>query len=294
MGLVIILAILNLFTFADNTTSLSPNPEKVLILVPGLGSNESRANIVLNNMNLISRSQVDFECLIFVYSNVPSNVFEQLKYNCSIDSYQNGNYADYIKAVSPSLVKLSKFTHVMVLLDDVELEDSFQLIGMLEIMQRHNLSVASPCIRGAALGATSSMDSPARRSFHMKPVYKVGHYSQVIEVFSTIFTVEGWHCFWSLVDPTLNQAGWGYDLYLYHYCRDYHNMSNFTMGVIHSMTARHHKGLGRLEVSPHSCRNMNGCIHPSAQRDRWIEISKQLYNLTLIEGDRNKRGRPFL
>jgi hypothetical protein len=84
-----------------------------------------------------------------------------------------------------------------------------RLRGLLDVMQRNNLSVISPAI----IGATMSSTLPYRHSAHAKrlrmpPRYTLGATVQAIEVFATVFSAESWACFWDLLEPLWNAAGW--------------------------------------------------------------------------------------
>ena len=89
-------------------------------------------------------------------------------------------------------------------------------------------------------------------------------YVRVIEIFSTIFVLAKWSCWWNTLQPTVNAAGWGYDLCLSHLCPDpvynspvNHNLSRYdsmnkfvsSYAVIGSQRVTHEKYLGRLFVN---------------------------------------------
>lgn len=80
----------------------------------------------------------------------------------------------------------------------------------------------------------------------MPPLYSLGTTTRVIEVFATLFTAQAWACFWDLLEPQWNAAGWGYDLCLYHYCLPH--IPGLAMGVVYTMTATHHTEFGRIAV----------------------------------------------
>ena len=127
---------------------------KVLVIVPGFNYHTHRTRILITSLKNIESSSIDFRCMIFNYNDQVSHVdsdgnkvsHEYLLKTCQVFDYYYANYAHYLKAVPPLLIEEAKFTHVLVLLDDVELKPSFQLQLALDIMTKNNLSVASPAI----------------------------------------------------------------------------------------------------------------------------------------------------
>ena len=129
---------------------------KVLVAVPGFNFHPQRTRILLGSLGNIRASGVDFRCVIFNYNDQLGESAREgrdsprgarrLWQLCEFLDYFYANYATYLKAFPPSLVQEAGFTHVLVLLDDVELKPSFRLREALDIMARNNLSVASPAI----------------------------------------------------------------------------------------------------------------------------------------------------
>jgi hypothetical protein len=97
---------------------------------------------------------------------------------------------------------------VMVLLDDAELvQSSFNFQKMLQIMDTNQLMVASPRVQGAHCPTMHR-----NNKFDVHALDKaVGHESEVVEIFATLFTLDGWGCWHEMMDPENNPYGWGYD-----------------------------------------------------------------------------------
>jgi hypothetical protein len=103
--------------------------EKILLLVPGINFDHDRLLILFKNLRLLmSLSEVDLDCLIFAYRSPPIEAVEEefRRLSCQMEYFYHGNYAFYLKAAVPSLLIASGYSHVFVLLDDVELSDSFR------------------------------------------------------------------------------------------------------------------------------------------------------------------------
>lgn len=130
--------------------------EKVLVLIPGFSYDSHRTKILKRSLEVVIASGVDCHCLLFDYEEPierrgkgdhPSTELRDfIKSTCVIYSYHYAHYATYMKSVPPMLLRMGGFTHVFVLLDDVELLDSFNLKEALDIMQRNRLSLAAPIV----------------------------------------------------------------------------------------------------------------------------------------------------
>ncbi len=264
---------------------------KVLVFFPGVGFQEDRLRIIRHNLRLLRKEEIDLKCLMITYASPPLLVKDEIESFCDLNPFYYSNYAAYLKTATPSLLEWGHFTHVFLLLDDVELDDSFKLIELLSTMQRNNLSVASPAIFGSVMGSTVwNSNSTTHRQFpNMYKRFKIGHQVEVIEFFATLFTLQTWKCLWSIVDPTINSAGWGYDTCLLNYCKEF--IEDMKMGVANSMFATHDKRM-KLATLSHSCGD--SCLHPTEQKDLWIKLNKDIKNISLIEGEKHHRGSPLI
>jgi hypothetical protein len=91
----------------------------------------------------------------------------------------------------------------------IDLFSSFRLHRLLGVMRRNGLSVASPAIQHASMSSTTPYKYSARsKQFRMPPLYTIGATVKSIEIFATLFTLQAWSCFWDMVEPRWNAAGW--------------------------------------------------------------------------------------
>ena len=184
---------------------------KLLVFFPGVGFDEGRTELILHNIKFIEKSKsrdLEISCLMAVYKHPPDSILHHINNVCSVTYYPSGNYVAYLKTLEPNLVKFGGFTHVMILLDDIELvQSSFSFKKMLHIMDSKQLMVASPRVEGAHCPTMHR-----NQKFNVRSLdHAVGHESEVVEIFATVFTLEGWGCWHDMMDPENNPYGWGYD-----------------------------------------------------------------------------------
>lgn len=124
-----------LFSLLGNCERGNIGGDKVIIIIPGLSiSDGNRTHTVLHNLRLLheQRNTSDYHCLVHYYSTNPVasaavlNMFQ--KYSCTLQFFdaETFQYAHFLKSLSPSLVYAGGFSHVLVLLDDVELHPTFR------------------------------------------------------------------------------------------------------------------------------------------------------------------------
>ena len=273
------------------TISLSAYPN-IFILIPGVGYQEDRIKILMNNLKILnlSRMHVQFSCLMFAYRHPTSHQRREIEKYCDIEIYFHGNFASYMKAALPKLLVKSGYSHVMVLLDDLQLPFTFRLDNMMAIMNRNNLSVISPTIIGATYPSTTcSFCKPRLRSDNAQTIpatyLRVGHQVDVIEIFAAMFTMPAWDCWWRLLQPSLNSIGWGYDRCLKKFCStssSSSSSSNFTMGIVTSVIAVH-----ATDRIMHRNPVDNALSDPFAQLHAWQNVtnSYSLYGDEVIIRD---------
>lgn len=99
-------------------------------------NSQQRYQTVVSNLNYLSSSStsldnqttVILDCLIFIYQTAPtfSQEEETLQHFCDLEYFSHGNYAFYLKSVLPSFLVQSGYTHLFLLLDDVQLTQTFR------------------------------------------------------------------------------------------------------------------------------------------------------------------------
>lgn len=270
---------------AGASSQFIPGDINILLVFPGIGFQEDRTRIVLNNLKILQLSKPpQLSCLIFAYHIPPIYFRKEVEDFCTIELYMYANFAYYMKSVVPSLLVTSGYTHVMILLDDIQLPYTFRLGELMNVMIRNNLSVISPTIIGATYPATTCVFCRPRLRTDKGKVTKVsalhtGHKTQVIEIFATLFTLSAWSCWWNLLQPSLNSVGWGYDRCMYNFCKQYD--SDFSMGIATGIVAVH--GSDRLFYSLSSGAPPSD---PQAEVQRWLNVTKH----ESLMGDENYIG----
>lgn len=107
--------------------SIADSKTNLLAVIPGFGFHCERTITVLKNLDIIRRSNISIHCMIFVYgNNISEPTLQNIKNICDVHYYNHANFGNYIKSVSPYLVRSSNYSHVMILLDDVELVEPFR------------------------------------------------------------------------------------------------------------------------------------------------------------------------
>lgn len=214
-----------------------PAQQKTLVFVPGLGcGNTQRTKITVRNLASLKRGAVDFDCLVgsFIeedllrkHDNMSVAAIES--YGCYVEYKLGAGFADFMQAVSPKLLHTARYSHVVLMLEDVRL-GTFQLDMALNISHRHGFSVISPRISSANLHPLLSI----ARSPQTREVIEV----DVVELFVTIFRAETWECMFDLQDPTRLLHGHGPARLMYKTCKMRYP-DHFKMGVLNFMVADH-------------------------------------------------------
>jgi hypothetical protein len=293
------------------------NRPRVLVVIPGFGCDSDRTKIVLNNLLILnhSRQSIEIDCLIFLSCEPYEHITQTLSQSCDLQIYEQGSYAQYLKAVVPIFVKQAGYTHILILLDDAQLSFNYRLDYLTALMRRYSLSVISPAVINAVYPSTScSFCSPRLRStlpssltHSVPPINQlplspppaprpIGFTTDAIEIFATLFTFRAWKCFHSLLQPTLNSAGWSYDRCFKKYCEHqsahspnrpppYSSSSpplqplgnsstprvkrkaEIRLGVVDSMVVLHNSP--RMKGT--DADSINGIPKPAIERDNWLK-----------------------
>lgn len=74
---------------------------------------------------------IQYKCMVLVYDNIMPPFLSNPNSNswipqCDFERYQEAGYGDNMKVVAPPLVRYGGFTHVMVLLDDIQLQPNYR------------------------------------------------------------------------------------------------------------------------------------------------------------------------
>ena len=161
---------------------------------------------------------------------------------CDVIEAPHQRFATNLRMVQPSFLISSGYTYVFILLDDVKLKSDFDMISFLSIMQRNNLTAASPRIEGAYSGGGQRF----REIMQAKPKQgTIGIRTSFLEFFACIMTIPSYTSLWKLLFPSINPYGWGYDLW--YNCVAKQDNPHHAMGIISIYTAVHDQDLTKTE-----------------------------------------------
>jgi len=213
---------------------------KVMVIVPGHGWYGNRPKALAESITLLKQSAVPMDCLLYIYHDrEPPGLNQTIKdiiyKSCEVMNYHYANYGDYLKTLPPFLLRAAGYSHVMILLDDIVLHDSFNLQYALQLMTQNNISIAQPAVHGAKFFSTKYHS----RAEYGNDIYYIGHRVRIVEVFATIFTLGAWGCWYDMINPIINSAGWGYDAVVGDYCRSKPEFPTFELAVFDCMEATH-------------------------------------------------------
>eukprot|EP01041_Mallomonas_annulata_P001546 gene1546-2988_t len=226
-----------------------------LLLIPGLGRTD-RLKTVIHNLKtmehmLLDQSNLGWQCIIYVYAERLSdmersehlvsfwnetNSFDYIKSLCNVVEQPNKFVTENIRSIEPYLIE-NKYKYLFIVLDDCKLPDSskdFDLKRFLHIFEYNHLTVASPLVIGANKGGGQKFREIMQRP---APPGKQGHVSVFVELFAWVVTVPAFNALWSLLCPSVNPYGWGYDIWYDRYAKK--RVSGHKMGIITTMKVYH-------------------------------------------------------
>jgi len=212
----------------------------VLLIVPGV-SDAMRAQLVARNVAQVKPRA----CLVFTHKRCgdDENLDAQLDASsispvaaaCEVVRAPNGEgggYVAHLKRVLPSFVEMGRFEWVLVLMDDVQLSrESFDLERMLRIATHNNLTAVTPAVSFAHDEVMRVPTTPHPRGI-------VGRVTKRTEVFALALTVPAFRCWHELIDTAMNSIGWGYDHWLYTFCKSWRSL-DYKAGIIDTMEVVH-------------------------------------------------------
>lgn len=168
-----------------------------LLLVAALGPDRARVSNARRAVTLHFR---DWDCRAYAHA-----VLDEPLAHCTLVVRPGWRWASLLNLTGAG----DGYTHVFVLLDDIELPPAtFSLARLLRTMHHHELGVASPLVLGAEHPEMLPSPQP-------QPGACVRRVS-VVEAFATCFTRRAWACYVSMfADEVLRDAtravGYGYD-----------------------------------------------------------------------------------
>lgn len=142
----------------------------------------------------------------------------------------------HLKRVLPMMIEAASYEWVLILLDDVN-ATRLSLPRLIRIARHNQLSWASPAVHYAHDKVMTPHDTARLRELGAPPA-AVGRVVRRIESFAWLMTPPMYRCLHTLIDTALNAIGWGYDHWLFLYCRGWPSV-RFKAGVVDALTVTH-------------------------------------------------------
>jgi len=194
---------------------------KLLVTIPGIGDNhfEEKKIFLKRNIEIIkSTFNGDVDFLLFNYSDNDFNEFEDLKI-----VKETGIIGQFIfKKLEPKT--LESYDYIILMLDDIELSNNFNIDEMVEVYNNNNLNILSPSL---------TKDSKYSYSFMLENDSFKGYLriTNFCEYFFYFMDVNSYNKYWSLFDENTYWL-WGIDL-----CLD---NQGFKMGILNDFKIKHY------------------------------------------------------
>ena len=203
---------------------------RILVCVCGHGPPkvESKKTWCINNIKLIKdtcpdiyKDKIDFE--IYCYDKFDTSDY-QIDDNVKIIT-KTGVIGEFIyNDIKPDRVK--RYDRLLLLLDDIELQDDFNLSDMISVQNKYNFDILSPCL---------TTDSAYSHNFmlyddsYMKKTRQVNF----LEFFFYMFdcTKKSYDVWYSLFTPETKWM-WGMDYII-------NNIMKLKLGILNSMSMKH-------------------------------------------------------
>jgi hypothetical protein len=198
---------------------------KLLVTIPGIGDKHFKEKKVFlrKNINIIKKTysgHVDF--LLFNYSNNDFNDFNDFEnFNVIKESGVIGQFI--FRNLNPEFLK--EYDYIILMLDDIELSDNFNIDEMIKLYNDNNLDILSP-----------SLTKDSKYSHHgfmlEKDIFK-GKLRIVnfCEYFLYLMNIKSYNNYFNLFDEKTYWL-WGIDMCLYN--------QGFRMGIINDYKIKHY------------------------------------------------------
>jgi hypothetical protein len=198
---------------------------KLLVTIPGIGDNhfQEKKMFLKKNIDIIKRTfsgEVDF--LLFNYSDNDFSNFDYLE-DIKI-AKKSGIIGQFVfNDLKPENV--NNYDYIILMIDDVELSDNFNIDEMIKIYNNNSLDILSPSL---------TKDSKfSHNGFMLENDLFVGYLRIVnfCEYFFYIMNIDVYNRYWTLFDDKTYWT-WGIDL-----CLD---IQGFKMGIINDYKVKHY------------------------------------------------------
>lgn len=205
---------------------------QVLVVFVAVGPHKERGEVTRRaiwSLPTKTNDNVEFRCLVFDYARYSERLAwtDKLPSHCSLVRNTGWSYAMFLRSLSPSLVP--PFDFVVIVLDDVELSQSFSFSALIDSARKHSLDWATPCVVGSDWDVT-------RCQHHHRPFID-GRLVNGAEVFVSSFSKRLWPCFWQLLDMEFDGAGGWIARWTSRICPA--SVPNMRVGVLDMMNVTH-------------------------------------------------------
>jgi hypothetical protein len=270
-----------IFSFVTSIVC-DPIPHKVFIYYAGVDNVE----VFQSNYRILKSTAgqaFQSNCMIVLAENMTRSIENIVGNWCQITEFYRGEFIEYVKLLTPTLVKRAGYSHVMII-DSRTKFSNYNLKNVLEIMNRNDLSVAIPYLQ-----------LPGQSQALKTATATVGSVVEILELNAPIFTISAWQCFWDMINPGLNPSGAGYDIYFFHFCSP--RMKNQPGGGGEaSKGGEENLKIGRLNgmrigtLQPIQKSYVRSKLDPVEQLRNWIEYLRNERGGVIRKGEKGELG----
>lgn len=195
---------------------------KLLVIVPGFGPQnvQIKKNILKKNIDIIKKT---YSGDIFL------EVFNYGTESCDIDCdeiFGEGIVGQFLyKFITPDYIK--SYNNIMILLDDIELSDNFNIDTIIKNLDFYQLDIISPILDKTSEYSHEHMINKQDFNENFNKI----RITPFLELFCYIMNKNGYEKWYNLLDEKSCWL-WGIDLSLYH--------KNIKCGLMEGVTMHHY------------------------------------------------------
>jgi hypothetical protein len=201
---------------------------KLFVILPGFGHPHAdlKQHILASNLPLLLAFPGSVDIFLCQYSQ---DIDLQLHTHPSITVIKEpGIVAQFIhRHADPAVLVSQGYTHVMILLDDVQLNPrDFSWPTALTYLRDFHLDVLSPSLTQDSKYVFPWMLEQCHEGTHLRIV-------PCCEMFCYLFPMASYARYYTYLDPESNPWNWGLDMMLHKVCR-------LTVGIANDLTMKHY------------------------------------------------------
>jgi len=232
---------------------LTTNMASLFVCVPGFGAPEIelKCSILSKNLQIIKQypwSKLHVRICVYDNTRIPE---ETLAMHPEIEViYEKGIVGEFIhRYANPNAME--SFTHCLLLLDDIELQQNINIDRMLYLIEYFKLDILSPSLTMDSKHVYKYMLTAPSHMYEMK-------FCPACEMFCYLMPLKSYQLYYPHVDCN-NPWMWGLDLILERQLR-------LHVGIMNTMTMRHH-----LHNTAYS-------LHPNKDPEEGYKYLRSKYN----------------